>query len=360
MITIVGPYPTKENERDGMVRRVAKIDECFHGKQRQYLTMSFRGPLFKKKKIHDDLTVYWMNFFAFWWYAFILVMKSQMVYVHSIYNSLNIFPAYFFHKNIITDMHGVVVEEIKMNKKHGKLFILIGAAVFKFIEYIAVNNSTNIICVTNNMKKYFANLYHINSDKAKVLPIFEHSDIHKKSAWGVPLRAIYSGGIQPWQCIDETIQLIKQTSGVLHWTILSSNPEYFQKELQNVKFKHGIEINSVSPNRVGIYYQNSDLGIVLRDDSIVNQVACPTKLIDYLHYGLIPVVKSPKIGDFYDKGYCYLDIRTDNFEKFTKKSPDFFNSISKNNGNILAGLIEQAHQSILWLKKKVDDTCNVK
>lgn len=360
MLTIVGPYPTKENERDGMVRRVAKIDECFQGEKRQYLAMSFRGPFFKRKKVNDDLTVYWMNFFAFWWYAFILVMKSQMVYVHSIYNSLNIFPAYLFHKNIITDMHGVVVEEIKMNRKHGRLFILIGTAVFRFIEYVAINNSTNIICVTNNMKKYFVNLYHINSDKAKVLPIFDQCDIQEKSVWGKPLRAIYSGGIQPWQCIDETIQFIKKTAEVLHWTILSSNPDYFKKRLQDVKFKYGIEIKSVSPDQVGIYYQNSDLGIVLRDDSIVNRVACPTKLIDYLTYGLIPIVKSPQIGDFFDKGYNYVDIRDDDFEDFKQKSLDSLSSISMKNESILAELTEQAHQSIIWLKVKVNDKRNAR
>lgn len=350
MITIVGPYPTKENERDGMVRRVAKIDECFHGEQRQYLSMSFRGPLFKKKKIHDDLTVYWMNFFVFWWYAFILVMKSQMVYVHSIYNSLNIFPAYFFHKNIITDMHGVVVEEIKMNQKHGKLYILLGAAVFKFIEFIAVNKSINIICVTNNMKKYFVDLYHISSDKAKVLPIFDQLDFQEKSFWGRPLRAIYSGGIQPWQCIDETIQFIKQTAGTLHWTVLSNNPDYFRKELQGVNFKYGIDINSVDPDQVCTYYQKSDLGIVLRDDSIVNRVACPTKLIDYLHYGLIPVVKSPRIGDFYDFGYNYLYVK--NYEQSRSISQDYLNKMSINNSGILLKLTKQAKESLKWLKDK--------
>ena len=47
-------------------------------------------------------------------------------------------------------------------------------------------------------------------------------------------------------------------------------------------------------------------GLVLRDDSAVNRVACPTKLAEYLYFGLIPVVRSPRLGDFEELGYAYV------------------------------------------------------
>ena len=45
---------------------------------------------------------------------------------------------------------------------------------------------------------------------------------------------------------------------------------------------------------------------MLRDDSPVNRVSCPTKLVEYLSFGLIPVVRSPHLGDFHRLGYAYV------------------------------------------------------
>ncbi|MGE0906881.1 hypothetical protein AB4M30_16785 [Escherichia coli] len=50
------------------------------------------------------------------------------------------------------------------------------------------------------------------------------------------------------------------------------------------------------------------LGFVLRDDIVVNRVACPTKLIEYLECGVVPVVKSPDIGDFNSLGYSFIKV----------------------------------------------------
>lgn len=355
MITVIGPYPTKENEKDGMVRRVQKIDECFVGKKRQYLSVSFRGPLYKKEKINNEVTVFWMNFFLFWWYIIYLCVNSSIVYVHSIYNSLFIFPLYFFSRNIITDMHGVVVEEIKINKNHNRALILGGVLVYKIIELLAVKRSMNIICVTNNMKKYFCEIYGISSDKTRILPIFDERKLDErklieKENWGTPLRVIYSGGIQPWQCIDETIEFIKNTSQFFRWTILSPDVNFFNSMLKDVEFKYGIEIKCVSPEEIGEYYKNSDLGLILRDDSIINSVACPTKLIDYLNYSILPIVKSPNIGDFYNLNYSffyYHDVKN----VISQQSKEEFKKMSINNKKLLIYLTDQANNSIEWLKK---------
>ena len=53
-------------------------------------------------------------------------------------------------------------------------------------------------------------------------------------------------------------------------------------------------------------YEAADLGLILRDDSPVNRVACPTKLAEYLFFGLIPVVRSPRLGDFQELGYAFI------------------------------------------------------
>ena len=44
----------------------------------------------------------------------------------------------------------------------------------------------------------------------------------------------------------------------------------------------------------------------MRDDIVLNRVAAPTKLIEYLSYGLIPIVKTINIGDSVKMGYEYI------------------------------------------------------
>lgn len=356
MLTIVGPYPTIKNERDGMVRRVSAIDDNLKSFKRRYLTISFKGPIYKVKKIDEHTTVYWLNFFLLWWYAFYLCMRSEFIYVHSIYNSLYILPVYFFNKYIITDMHGVVVEEIKMNQKHSKPYILLGVIVYKTVEFLAVKNSKFIICVTNKMRKYFTGKYHIKEDKIKILPIFDTCAKTIRGSWGNPMCAIYSGGIQPWQCIDDTIKYIKDTSNLLKWVILSNDSQFFKEQLSGVSFKYGISIESVSPNAVGQFYEKCDFGIVLRDKNIVNEVACPTKLIDYLNYGLIPIVKDPDIGDFKDAGYYFIDYRKP-VHLFMNSQLLDLTKMRKANYTILEEMILQANSSINWLKYEITDKC---
>lgn len=350
MLTIIGPYPTTANEMDGMVKRVQKIDGSFEGIKRIYLVISFTKLSFSKRDINADVTVYWMNFFLFFWYALYFCLQADVVYVHSIYNSLKILPIYFFHKKIITDMHGVVVEEIKMNKKHNSFMIWGGRIVYKIVEKIAVNRSRFIIAVTNTMKKYFVNNYYIENSKVKVIPIFDNDSfvpVHRTNT-ADPLRLIYSGGTQPWQCTDETIELIKKTSKKFRWTILSGNTDYWKKKLADTRFAYPIEIKRVSPSEIKQYYLKNDCGVVLRKDNIVNRVACPTKLIDYLQYGLIPIVLSPHIGDFYNLGYKYIE-HDEIMNHLNSYSRSNLNDMAIANYRILTNLCSITKDNFKWL-----------
>ncbi|HEY5589373.1 MAG TPA: glycosyl transferase family 1, partial [Candidatus Paceibacterota bacterium] len=68
-----------------------------------------------------------------------------------------------------------------------------------------------------------------------------------------------------------------------------------------------IEILSVNPEDLKEYYVKCHYGFILRDDIVVNNVSCPTKLIEYMYYGITPIVLSTSIGDFEKYGYEYID-----------------------------------------------------
>jgi hypothetical protein len=57
---------------------------------------------------------------------------------------------------------------------------------------------------------------------------------------------------------------------------------------------------------MGEAYQGCQYGLLFRDDIPVNNVACPAKLTEYMQYGIVPVLTSPRIGDFEALGMRYV------------------------------------------------------
>lgn len=310
MFVIVGPYPNKENEKDGMVQRVNSIDSLFTSQKRKYLSISVRKNWHKKNYTKENLEVFYVNLFKHFWFIIKTCWCAKLIYVHSIYNALYILWAYIFNKNIVTDMHGVVVEEIKMNQKHNKLLIYSAVFVYTLVEWLVMKYSSLIITVTEEMKNYFSDMYTLNSNKLVVLPIFTNLKKERitKELDNYSLQGIYAGGTQPWQCINIMCKFIEKTSTQFKWTLLSSDSEFFRSYFNDKKLVNYPYINSVPPNRVKEYYDNNYFGIIFREENIVNRVACPTKLIEYLEYGLLPLVLTPHIGDFKRLGYRYLKL----------------------------------------------------
>jgi hypothetical protein len=97
MILFVADYPGPENEKDGMMQRIAAVDARFSDVERSYLKISFvrflRG---EKNKRSDLLTVYRLNFFLHFLLIVYLACKANCIYVHSVGNALAILPFYLF------------------------------------------------------------------------------------------------------------------------------------------------------------------------------------------------------------------------------------------------------------------------
>lgn len=292
MITIVGAYPNRINEKDGMIQRIMAIDTILSSKEREYLDISFKKYLIKKEEARENTTVYRVNFFIYFWFILYKISIADVIYVHSIYNSIKVILIYFMRKKIITDMHGVVVEEMKM------LGQTLRAKIYRCVERIVINRSTKVIVVTNEMKKYFQKEYSVADDKYLTISIFTNRTIcsnNKKENV-----AIYAGGTQKWQRIPDLLELIKKTKESIDWIILTNDLKSFDD------VKKIVYLKTVSPDQVFNYYEKATYGMILRLDDIVNNVACPTKLIEYIQAGLVPVVITPNIGDFLECGYRYV------------------------------------------------------
>jgi glycosyltransferase involved in cell wall biosynthesis len=68
-------------------------------------------------------------------------------------------------------------------------------------------------------------------------------------------------------------------------------------------------VDSKSHEELLRLYPECHYGFILREDIIVNRVACPTKLVEYIAMGIIPIVDCEDIGDFKSLGMQFVRLR---------------------------------------------------
>lgn len=347
MIVIVAPYPTKKNERDGYFQRINAVEQSLQDFQRIYLEIAFFGNwIFSKQKYSDLLTVYRLNFFLHFPYILYLGSKASRIYVHAIKNAFKILPLYFF-KPIFTDLHGIGPEEAKMEGRH------LRAVIHSMSEFIVVKWSQKVVIVTKKMGTFIQEKY----SKLKIsflhIPIFNtliSSKIPvKNSAKEKPL-IIYSGGVHGWQNLEKMVEATERLLGCFNFLFLVSDVEVMKSKFQNKEILEKIEIRSVSRNEIHKYYEKADFGFLLREDNPVNQVACPTKIIEYVNFGIVPILLQPNIGDFQELGLKYVlleefyataDVSVFNLDQMREQNLTILNEIKQQSEDGLNLLREQ-------------------
>ncbi|ENV90488.1 glycosyltransferase [Acinetobacter bereziniae] len=308
MILFLSKFPQTESEyRDGFFQRVASIDQFYQKDERIYLDISLFHN-WKKKASKNGLRIdVSCNILLHFFYILNCFNKSSFVYIQSIYNAIySIFFILIFNKFFVLDLHGVVPEELMMKNK--KIHTLVAG----FIERVLFKKINVCIAVTNKMVTHYKKKYPSSSCQFIVYAIIpshlKRKEINDNDYLSDKIEIIYSGNTQIWQNIDLMLEAIKKNlDDKFRFTILTGEPNQILKKLKEFQIDHNqLLVKSVKPNELEDYYRKSHYGFVLRNDILVNQVACPTKIIEYLTYGIIPIVLSEKIGDFEDYGYEYI------------------------------------------------------
>ena len=109
---------------------------------------------------------------------------------------------------------------------------------------------------------------------------------------------------------------IKLTLCNHEFTIYTFDPGAMRTELMRTLTSDQIkdvEIVSLPNNILMNELVGADYGFLLRDKSIINEVSCPTKLVEYLSCGVVPILDSAAIGDFLEMGMNY--VRLSDFRK---------------------------------------------
>lgn len=315
MILFLSKYPqTEEEYRDGFFQRVVHIDSIFENRAKVYLVSSPYRYFKKTYLVNESEKRIIVKCNIFFHFALIMKLfsKSKVVYIHSMHNLLYLFMFLkIFDKKYILDLHGLVIDEFALegDRKRAVIFNIIEKYIYSKIEFV--------IGVTHRMVNYYKEKYPNSNPKYIVYPILPNNllnispkEIGTKNR-NEKIIFIYSGNLQPWQNIDLMLDTIKENNQNPHYffQILTGQVDEMKKRFieKNIHMQN-VDIRGVKSEELATYYQRSHYGIVLRDDIPINNVACPTKLIEYMNYGIIPVVLSDEIGDFKNMGYEYLSV----------------------------------------------------
>lgn len=317
-VAIHAPIFTPENERDGYIQRIKRVDEeIFDGYLRVYfLEDGKKGDRLGEEVIDDQHYFITYNSHDPEQRKIVSAIAELcgLLYIHSINrfmtDSVNVEMCQLLNNDkikTIWDVHGSVPEEYLMYGSET------GKKIGDELESYFYHHIDVIVVVNNAMKRHLMRKHGDCNARFVVLPIFnidvtkqydssDLSDHRSKDRATI----VYAGGTQKWQNVELMQAIMDSTSDKYDFKMFVPDPAEFNAMWKNRKAQN-VTVDSKSPEELALEYMGCDYGFVLRDPIVVNQVACPTKIIEYIQYGIVPIMKTAEIGDFLELGMEYID-----------------------------------------------------
>ena len=311
-VLIHGIMFTPENERDGYIQRIRRIDESVfpdavhvyvwdYGTGAEILNVEYfdEKHFFVTYNSHDPLQR---------GYIFLWAQLCGLQYVHSINpfmtDRVNVEMCQLLVRSgvrTVWDVHGSVPEEFEMYGNE------LGRDIANEVEGFFFRHADRIVVVNHATEKHLREKYGETQAEFVVLPIL-NTGLSDTSALALTDRGdsvIYCGGVQKWQNIALMQSIMQETADRIRYHVLVPDPKAFLESWEG-NIPESVIVESKAPEEVGAVYDRYQYGFLLRDESVVNRVACPTKLLEYILHGIIPILKTPEIGDFADYGMKYV------------------------------------------------------
>ncbi|MBB5020522.1 GT2 family glycosyltransferase/glycosyltransferase involved in cell wall biosynthesis [Chitinivorax tropicus] len=302
-IVFFGGYFYPERQSDGYFQRIQIVDRMFANRWRVYVESDeLRGRNIwfdrpepkvlvlriigtKKRRMLVRLL------------ALVAVLRSRKIYFHSVLRMYDNRFGRLLHLPFIrkaVDIHGVVPEEFRM---HNDFF---SAVLYEKEEKLAVEKAGIVIVVTDAMRQYFQQKFR-DALKAKIVsfPIFPNFVpmlASRPLVDGKPI-VVYAGGMHKWQQVPKMIDAIIRTADSCSHRFYCPEPQLVKAMLPTPVLDI-VTVEAKTHAELLVLYPECHYGFILREDIIVNRAACPTKLVEYLAMGIVPIVDSEDIGDF--------------------------------------------------------------
>lgn len=169
-----------------------------------------------------------------------------------------------------------------------------------------------VLCVSRAMKAYLVESWGLGASSIEVIPCCytgrratredpDVAEIRRKYGFEGKMVFAHAASEAPWQRADDVAALCRRLAARLpnaHFLFLTWRPEKVADQFRDC----GVDlaratILSVRHEDVAPHLAAADIGILLRDSSLVSRVASPVKFAEYLAAGL-PVILTPNVGDY--------------------------------------------------------------
>lgn len=226
-----------------------------------------------------------------------------IVYGEALKMSIPLIPDIGIKYKFIFDCHGTEPDEYYLYR-HNALGKIISLG-FKTLELLVVRRSNAIVTVTNKQfERWKVTKKHVILPMLPGQHFFDNNNyrILRRNEMNIPNDAlvfVYSGNNQKWQMCGETLKLfadLELRNPNLFLVIYTQAIDFFEKLIKECKIKNAL-VKNIDYNDVPSYLDAGDFGFCLRDNSIINQVASPTKVMEYLARNVKPIL-SNHVGDF--------------------------------------------------------------
>lgn len=183
-------------------------------------------------------------------------------------------------------------------------------AQFRPLEKEAVNGSDIRISVTHALIDHWRERYGYRGDAHIVVPCTLGADhgsdgvqMERPKRNGSPyseddIVLVYSGSTAGWQSfglLEELLSSVLDQQPNVKVLFLSKADNNNAKLVE--RYPDRVSVQWLRPDQVAATLGSCDLGIMVREDTVTNRVASPTKFGEYLAAGL-PVIISEHLGDF--------------------------------------------------------------
>lgn len=301
-----GGYFYPEREKDGYFQRIQMVDRLVSEGWRLYVeTAGLAGRTSVIDRPEPKVIVIRLQGdrakkALLWAIVLAFVLRSRKIYFHSVlrmaecgFAKLMRLP---FVRSVV-DIHGVVPEEFRMHDDY------YNAVKYERLEEYAFANAGRVVVVSGVMQEYLKRKYQNHPAPQFVhFPMFPRFVPFLGSKNNQKPIAVYAGGLHKWQQPEKTLRSMIAAQNHCDSYFLSPDPGTAAEIAAEIDPDNAIVFDSMSHEALMRFYRKCDFGYILREDSIVNNVACPTKIVEYLANGIVPIIDSDQIGDFSDLG----------------------------------------------------------
>ena len=306
-VAVAAPFPHPHLTLEGWMTRIAQIDAQLAGMPRIYLHFSDGHADAQCTVVEHDAeraeALLVPGGEASTAFLSRLAETVDAFYVHTLHLAEHLLP-WLDTGKVYVDIHGVTPEEEELlGRPHLR-------ARYEAVEQAVLRDAACCIGVSGAMTGHYAEKYPSLRPRWLTMPV-SPSFPAPGPFRGLPADegrpvALYSGAVQAWQNLDAMLELAVSAGDAVEFRFYSHEHAAVRRRAAELGVTPAPLVDCCGREALPGVYGAADLGLVLRDDSAVNRVACPTKLAEYLHFGLVPVVRSPRLGDFEDLGYAYV------------------------------------------------------